>query len=227
MQIRSLILLTLLALPTRGFASATPVDPATWKQELSTLRATKETDERWVREAELLYRIGLTTDDETEKRKLFEEGLNLAQRARAENPKNPGALFQWVVHSSSIAAIDKNLEALRQIKVIEGTLLELKAVDPAYGQAAADRALGRLYDQAPMIISVGSTPKALKHLRAAYDRAPSFPGNCLFLADTLLRTGDKREARKLVKSCPISESDAQHPDAPEWARIARRILDRT
>ena len=226
MASRYLLLLALAVSPSAPAWGATPPPPA-WQEELKAVRLQPAKPERLVREAELLYRIGVATEEEAPKRKIFEEGLALATKARAENPKLPGAIMQWVVHASSIAGIDKNLEALRRIREIETALLELRELDPSFDHAGADRALGKLYEQAPMIISVGSTAKAMKHLRSAYERAPAFPANCLFLAEQLLRNGDKRDARKMVKGCPVPGAFATHPDVEEWTKLSRRILDRT
>jgi len=179
-------------------------------------------------EAERLFRLGATTSDESEKRKLHEEGFRLAEDARTSSPDDPGALLQWTMHASAIAAMDKNLAALARIKDIEATLLRLREIAPGYRHAAADRTLGLLYRNAPMIISVGSTARAGRHLKEAFAKDPAYPGNCIFLADFYLAEGEKREARRLTKECGTADKIAAFPDeAPEWSRIARRILDKT
>jgi tetratricopeptide (TPR) repeat protein len=184
--------------------------------------------EHSVTEAERLFRLGHAAEGEADKRKFHEEGFRLAEEARALQPNDPGALLQWTMHASAIAALDKNLAALKRIKEIEATLLRLKELAPAYRHAAADRTLGLLYRNAPMIISIGSTARAGRHLKEAYAKDPSYPGNCIFLADFYLSEGEKREARRLAKECGTDDQIAKFPeDAAEWTRLARRILDKT
>lgn len=181
-----------------------------------------------VAEAERLFRLGNAAGVEADKRKFHEEGFQLAEGARAQNPDDPGALLQWTMHASAIAALDKNLAALKRIKEIEVTLLRLKEIAPAYRHAAADRTLGLLYRNAPMIISIGSTARAGRHLKEAFAKDPAYPGNCIFLADFYLSEGERREARRLAKECGTEANLAAFPEeAPEWTRISRRILDKT
>ena len=213
------LLLCLLTMPLDVEASQDP--------GRSTASEAHEVDKS-VEEAARLFRLGNAAEQEAEKRKFHEEGFRLAESARAAAPANPGALLQWTLHASAIAALDKNLAALRRIKEIEATLLHLRDLAPAYDHAAADRTLGLLYRNAPMIISVGSTVRAGRHLKEAFARDPAYPGNCIFLADFYLGEGDKREARKLAKACGTEEKLAPYPEhAAEWARISRRILDKT
>ncbi|RZA08980.1 MAG: hypothetical protein EOP11_03125 [Proteobacteria bacterium] len=195
--------------------------------EASTGRSPNSLDHS-VEESARLFREGAETESETNKRRLHEEGLALAEAAKQVNPENPGALLQWTMHASAIAAMDKNLAALQQIKRIETTLLRLKEIAPGYEHAAADRTLGLLYRNAPMIISIGSTARAGRHLKEAFAKDPAYPGNCIFLADFYLGEGEKREARRLVKDCGTEEKIGAYPvEAAEWKRLARRILDKT
>lgn len=130
----------------------------------------------------------------------FEEGLAAAEEARELAPNDPAAIIWWAANKGAIADIKRNLAALKTIKEIEGVLLKLKAKAPAFGYAAADRALGVLYHKAPGFISIGSNKKAEKHLREAVALAPEYPGNHLALADFLEATDKPEEAAKIVSA---------------------------
>ena len=68
------------------------------------------------------------------------------------------------------------LQALGVVDEVERTLLRLNQVSPGYNHAAASRALGRLYQKAPSIISVGNSKKAADYLEAGADARAGFSG---------------------------------------------------
>jgi hypothetical protein len=71
------------------------------------------------------------------------------------------------MHASAIAALDKNLAALKRIKEIEVTLLRLKEIAPAYRHAAADRTLGLLYRNSPKKLPSGRGYPAVSSTKPA------------------------------------------------------------
>jgi tetratricopeptide (TPR) repeat protein len=180
------------------FAAVAASPEMKWRKELSLLRSDPVTAARRVEEARLLYRLGTNEKTESSRLRLFEEGRDLAESVRKVEPRNPGAILWWVANEGAIAENKKNLASLATVRHIERALKKLRSIDPDFGYAVADRALGNVYRRAPSFISIGSSRKAEQCLRKAFERAPGFPGNSLALAVFLWEEGRKDEARGLA-----------------------------
>jgi len=176
------------------------VDPVSdLRAELTKLRATPSKAERWAEEARLLFYLA-EVSPEKEQMALYTEGRDLAQKARAELPKSPAALLWWTANHGGIARMKKNLWALGALKDIEAALLEMKAIDPKFGYAAAARVLGKIYLEAPGFISIGSSSKSKENILESLKAAPEFPGNEIGYAEWLVEEGDKKQASEIVKA---------------------------
>lgn len=181
-------------------AKPAAVDPAAalWA-ELAKVRTAPASVERWIEEARLLFYLS-ENSPEKDQMALFTEGRDLAQKARNEQPKSPAALLWWTANHGGIAKLKKNLWALGALRDIEAALLEMKALDPKFGYAAASRVLGKIYLEAPGFISIGSSSKAKENILESLKAAPEFPGNELGYAEWLLEDGDKQKASEIVKT---------------------------
>jgi hypothetical protein len=134
-------------------------------------------------------------------------------------------MLWWAAHRGSQATPLNPFAAVRIAREVEETLLRLRATHPDYDHAAADRALGRLYQVAPRGISVGSMEKAGEHLRAAVKRAPTFPGNALFYAQYLAAVRDCAGAQEWATRVLRSPALAVHPlERGAWIADARKLL---
>ena len=197
------------------------------RDDLKNTRSEPELATRWVKEAKLLNYLGRTLSNDAEKEKVFTEGRLLAAKARQAEATNPGAILWWTANEGNIAAIHKDFSALKSIGQIEKTLLLLKEIDPGYEYAAADRALARIYQEAPPFISIGSRRKSNEHYRAALQKAPDYPGNQIAFANFLLQQGEREQAMILARKVRSSEKLKDFPfDAPEWIENAERILEK-
>ena len=87
------------------------------------------------------------------------------------------------------------------------------AIDPAWQQGSADRALGWWYHKVPGLFG-GSEAKAEEHLRKALTYNPQSTVTLYFLAEVLIERRPKAEARKLLQ---------QVLDAPTIRTGRRRI----
>jgi len=164
-----------------------------------------------------------------ERRRLFQQGMDLAKARLEANPDDPEGLFWLAVHTGAEALERGRLQALPALPVMEGLLLRCHAIDPTYEQAGPARILGRLYDQAPALISLGSTVKARRWLESALALAGDFPGNLAFAADFFVRHGERARARHLAEACRAllvgaAAARTLGPDEPEWRAIVDRIL---
>jgi hypothetical protein len=175
-------------------------EEAALRAELVKIRAAAEGAERWTHEARALFYLAEAIPDPDEQMTLYTEGRDLAVKARAAQPKNSGAILWWAANHGGIARLKKNIWALGALKDIEKALLELKAMDPDFGYAAASRVLGKIYLEAPGFISIGSNSRSKENIQDSLKRAPGFPGNELGYVEWLFDEGEKEKATSLMNA---------------------------
>jgi tetratricopeptide (TPR) repeat protein len=176
-------------------------------------------------DARRAYRAGQAAGDREQSRREYQRGITLARAALVRNPNDPGALLWLAANLGGEALTHGKLHALGVIGEIESTLLRLEQQSPNYDHAAGARALGRLYQKAPAIISVGSSKKAAAYLEKALARAPEFPGNLAFAADFYAERRDCGRALPLAQRLNATTNlDTYGFDAGEWRAIGARVL---
>lgn len=204
------------------------MDARRLERELSQLRQSAPSPQRHAEEAKILFFLGRVASEEGEKARRFEEGVRVGEEARRAAPKLPQAVYWWGANLGAQADLDHNLSSLAKVRKLEKALLELRTTDPELEHAGPDRALGRLYQKAPSVVSIGSSKKAGEHLREALRRFPGFPGNLAYLSDFLLDQGERAEARALAQRVLDSPELAKHPvEALEWTDLARNVERKT
>lgn len=171
------------------------------------------------------YRAGKAAGDSDAARAHFQRGIDLARAALAAAPERPEALLWLSANLAGEALSHGKLHALRIIPEIEGTLLRLERLAPAFDHAAAARALANLYWKAPALISVGSSKKAEAYFELALARAPAFPGNQAHAAAFFASGRGCPRARPLAQAVMArADLDAFGPDAADWRRLAGEVL---
>ncbi|MDX2020404.1 MAG: TRAP transporter TatT component family protein [Deltaproteobacteria bacterium] len=162
------------------------------------------------------------------RRQHFQKGIDEARAILQTNGNSPEGLFWLAVNMGAEALERGKMSALPVVPQMERLLLKLDTIDPNYEDAGASRVLGRLYHQAPAVISVGSSDKARKYLERALKLAPSHPGNQAFAADFLLEKGEDQRAKTLAAAClqALAASGGKYGDeAREWKKIAQDVVD--
>lgn len=160
----------------------------------------------------------------------FEDGLAIATKAREAAPEDPGAILWWTANKGAMAAQKKNLASLGAIRDIEVLLKKLKKLDASYGFGAADRVLGRIYQEAPRFVSIGSSSKAEECLKSAMKIAPEFPGNQIAWAEFLWEEGKKDEAKEIAHRLAKNQKFIAgqfgefSPDKIRWTATLEKIL---
>ena len=101
---------------------------------------------------------------EAERRARFEQGIEAGRRAAAAQPNRPDGHF-WMAANMGGMAEGFGLRAgLRYRGPIKASLEKALAIDAAYLDGSADRALGRWYARVPRLFG-GSDAKAVEHLQ--------------------------------------------------------------
>src|SRR5205823_3488932 len=140
------------------------------------------------------------------------------------DPKNPGALIGMVASLGDLARLKSFFVALKYATQIEKLLIELKELDPSYSHYAPDRGLGILYDEAPSIISVGSSSKARAAFEAAMAGDSGYPGNAIAYARFLASQGEPAKAKELALKVLTASGDPRFVvEGSEWTTQACEI----
>lgn len=199
------------------------------QRELASIRIViTQTSGDPIQIADAHYFLGKYEPDKKLAEKHFETAVELSEDVLKQKPKNPLALLAWCAAKGELAQMRNPFTALGYIKPIEQRFLLLKEVAQAHDGFVADRALGRLYQLAPSIISIGSTKKAKLHLKAALDGAPDHPGNQLYWALFLQEKGEIEEARTFAKKALdnplLPKANLERFD---WIKLAQKLLEQT
>ena len=174
------------------------------------------------------FRAGRAAKGASARRAHFQAGIDSARALINADSKSSEGIFWLAVNMGAEALERGKMSALPVVPKMERLLLTLDQLDPKYEDAGAARVLGRLYHQAPAVISVGSSTNAKKFLERALQLAPHHPGNQAFAADFLLQKGDEQRAKKLAAAClqTLKSAGARYgEEGKEWAKIAQDVID--
>ena len=174
------------------------------------------------------FRAGRMAKDSKTRKAYFQKGMDEARSILKLQGDSAEGLFWLAVNMGAEALERGKMSALPIVPQMERLLLKLDGIDPKYEDAGASRVLGRLYHQAPSVISVGSSEKAKYFLERALKFAPGHPGNQAFAADFLLEKGQDERAKKLAAAClkSLDASGGKYGDeAREWRELAQDVVD--
>lgn len=167
---------------------------------------------------------GHAADD---RRKAFlEAGIDAARAAIAGAPERPEGHFWLAANMGALAESFGLRQGLRYRGDIKDALERVLAIDPAFQQGSADRALGRWYYKVPGLFG-GSKSKSETHLRRSLAYDPQSTATLFFLAETLValdRDAEARQALQAVIEAPLDPAWA--PEDREFKARARELLDR-
>jgi tetratricopeptide (TPR) repeat protein len=158
-------------------------------------------------------------------RQEFEAGATAARQAITHRPAGTEGHFWLAANLGALAETQGGLTGLRHRKEIKRALERVLALDPAFQDGSADRALGRWYFKVPRLFG-GSRSKSELHLRRSLTYNPDSTASLFFLAETLLGDGRPAEAGEVLRRL---EAAPLHPDwAPEdreFKRQGARLLE--
>jgi tetratricopeptide (TPR) repeat protein len=146
---------------------------------------------------------------EAERRARFEQGIEAARRAASAQPNRPDGHF-WMAANMGGMAEGFGLRAgIRYRGPIKASLEKALAIDAAYLDGSADRALGRWYARVPRLFG-GSDAKAVEHLQRSLKYAPDSIASHFFLAETYLEMDRRDDARRELEDVLAA------PFHPDW-----------
>lgn len=165
--------------------------------------------------ARVRYYLGTTASDRDVARRHLDAAVSAGRAAVAALPARPEGHF-WLAASMGALAESFGLrQGLKYRGAIKDALEKVLAIDPAFLQGSADRALGRWYFKVPGLFG-GSLQKSEAHLRTALTYNTASVITHVFLAETLDQLGRKDEARREAQAALDAPID------PAWAAEDRR-----
>jgi tetratricopeptide (TPR) repeat protein len=159
--------------------------------------------------ARACYWIGThgTADD---RRAALERGVTAGDQAARLEPSRPEGHFWQAANMGALAESFGMVQGLRYRGRIKDALERVLAIDPAWEQGSADRALGWWYHRVPGLFG-GSEARAEEHLRRALEYNPQSTATLYFLAEVLLEREKTTEARAMLQRV------LEAPIHPDWA----------
>jgi tetratricopeptide (TPR) repeat protein len=163
-----------------------------------------------------------------EKHQYFEKGQRYGEILSKEQPAWAEGHYWLALNLCGLAEISGPRRGLKLVPKIVEEMEQALMVNPGYEQAGPHRVLGRIYYECPAWpVSVGNIHNSSKHLAAAVAIAPDNSTNHLFLAETLMKLGRKKEARQELEQVLRATRHALCPqnleeDRQEALRLLRK-----
>jgi tetratricopeptide (TPR) repeat protein len=186
-----------------------------WQSRLQ--QNAKDFESAW-KLARARYWLGGHAPDD-QRRAFLDQGIAAARAAIALEPEKPEGHFWLAANMGALAESFGLRQGLKYRGDIKSELLTVLRLDPAFQQGSADRALGRWYFKVPGLFG-GSSSKSEEHLRRSLTYNPSSSATLFFLAETLIGSNRKQEARTLLEQLLAAPVD------PEWAPEDREFKEK-
>jgi len=196
---------------------------AIWQAEID--RNPRDFAAAWKR-AKAGYWLGGHESTSDAKDAAYDAGMAAARTAIAAAPDKPEGHFWLAANMGGYAENHGIRGGLKYRGTIREELEKVLAMDPAFLQGSADRALGRWYFKVPGLFG-GSKQKSEDHLRRALAYNPRSIVTRLFLAETLEaqdRVADAKSELQQVAALPVDPDWA--PEDTEFKTQARAMLGR-
>ena len=166
--------------------------------------------------ARVRYWLGTNGLPEAGRRNALEQGVAAGRTAAAIEPQRPEGHFWMAANMGALAESFGLRQGIKYRKPIRESLEKVLALDPAFLQGSADRALGRWYFKVPGLFG-GSNSKSEEHLRKALGYNQNSVITHVFLAETLDAEGKDDAARQEARAALDAPLD------PDWAPEDRRF----
>jgi tetratricopeptide (TPR) repeat protein len=161
---------------------------------------------------------------EQERRAFLESGIEAARKALALKPDRPEGHFWLAANMGALAESFGLRQGLKYRKPIREELEKVLAIDPAFMQGSADRALGRWYYKVPGVFG-GDDKLAESHLRASLKHNEQSTITHFFLAELLIDQNRKTEARAELQKVIDAPLDPQWtPEDQDYKAKAKALL---
>ena len=167
--------------------------------------------------ARAAFDLGDHATNSSERAEIAQQGIAACKQALAKEPDSAPLHYYLGLNEGQLART-RSLGALRLVDQMEREFTRSIQLDASFDFAGAERSLGLLYRDAPVLASIGSRTKARLHLQRAIELAPGDPENRLNLIESDLKWADRKSARHELKLLEDSWAAARSEFAgPVWA----------
>lgn len=171
------------------------------------------------------YWLGGHATPNDARRAYLESGVEAGRQAARIDPDRPEGHFWMAANMGALAESFGLRQGLRYRGAIKDALERVLAIDAAFQDGSADRALGRWYFKVPRLFG-GSRDRAVEHYRRSLEYDPHSTASLFFLAEALAemdRDDEARAAAERVLEAPINPEWA--PEDREFKQQARDLLE--
>ncbi|MBO0721632.1 MAG: tetratricopeptide repeat protein [Blastocatellia bacterium] len=179
---------------------------------------------QWLwRVARASYFVG-DGSDKNDKNRYFDHGIEIGQRAIAQEPKSVEGHFWLAVNYGGSAEQKGALRALSLVKKIRAEMETVLQINDRYQEASAYHALGEIDRQLPRLFG-GNLQRSIERLEQGARIAPENMEMKFVLAQAYKDAGRKDDARRQLQEIIARQVDPLH--AKSQAHIqdkARQML---
>jgi tetratricopeptide (TPR) repeat protein len=170
------------------------------------------------RAARAYYQVG---DDASnrEKQHYFERGIEMGQRAVAEQPSGVEGHFWLAANYGGLSEIQGIWQAFQMVKHVRTEMETALRLQADYEDGSAYRALGEIARQLPRVLG-GNLKRAIAYFEQGLRVAPQNMGLKLTLAQAHLEAGQRETSQRLLTEI------LQMPVRPARAQADRRTQDK-
>ena len=197
-------------------------DTARDLQALATLTRALVTDAHnyqvlW-RAARAYYQVGDDASDR-EKQRYFERGIEMGQRAVAQQPAGVEGHFWLAANYGGLSEIRGIWQAFQMVKRVRTEMETALRLQPDYEDGSAYRALGEIARQLPGVLG-GNLKRAIAYFEQGLRVAPQNMGLKLALARAYLEASQREASQRLLAEI------LQMPVRPARAQADRHTQDK-
>jgi tetratricopeptide (TPR) repeat protein len=162
------------------------------------------------------YWLGTIGLPQPQRRAALESGVAAGKTAAALEPNRPEGHYWMAANMGALAESFGLRQGIKYRTPVREALERVLAIDPAFLQGSADRALGRWYFKVPGMFG-GDDRKSEQHLRKALTYNENSIITHLFLAETLEELNKRDEAIEQLRAALAAPLD------PDWTPEDKRF----
>jgi tetratricopeptide (TPR) repeat protein len=175
-----------------------------------------------VRTAAWLVEHGARAD----RKALVDQALQAGELCQQRAPATPPCDY-WQAAALGVAARERPLSALGNVKELMDLLRRADAKAPALDHAGPARLLAIVLVRAPgWPTGPGNPDEALEEAKKAVGRDASYPPNHVALGEALAATGDAEAAKAAYEQAIAAAKASSDPDAPGWIAEAEAAISK-
>jgi tetratricopeptide (TPR) repeat protein len=190
--------------------------------EQLTVRAPSNYD-AWWRLARIRYYIGDREKDSSRKAKVFQAGVDAANKAVALDDKRVEGHFWFAANEGEYADLKGALQSLNLVKTIRKEFEAALAINPGYENGAIYSALGQIDLNLPRFLG-GNERRGIERLEEGLKVGANNAELKVTLAGFYQKKGRTDEARKLLEGVLSTNDPTRTPVELEELRTKARAL---